>query len=343
MIDLFSIVVDENKLHHNFKYMLNPDEIHVRNLLNSWTEGFVDRDNKMVKEFQTTFNSVFWELYLFNLFKHFQLTVNFTKQTPDFFINEYNGICVEAVIANNAENATPEWETDVTNPDLLKTPKSEIIRTATIRLANAITSKYKKYEETYSKLDWIKGKPFLLAVAPFEQPFFYEQASLAITRVSYGFDMPTYQDIGTKRIYQKFNYIHSIEKDNGSEIPLGFFLDDQMEEVSGIIFSNVATFGKIRALAKGEDPRKIFFNTLRYNAHGIHPFNEHVPKEKYTETIDDGIALYLNPHCKYELPTEFIDKFQTVVTFDLEERILYGKDTPNTLLARFVMVLTLEP
>lgn len=343
MIDLFSIVVDENKLHHNFKYMLNPNEIHVRNLLNLWTEDFVDRDNKMVKEFQTTFNSVFWELYLFNLFKHFQLTVNFTKQTPDFFINEYNGICVEAVIANNAQNATQEWEADFTNIDSIKTQKPEIIRTATIRLANAIISKYKKYKETHSKLDWIKGKPFVLAVAPFEQPFFFEQASQAIHRVLYEYDMPTYQDIGTERIILKHNYIHSIEKDNGAEIPLGFFTDNQLEEVSGIIFSSVATFGKIRALAKDEDPMKIFFSYARYNDHRIHPFEDVVSKEKYTEPIDDGIILYLNPCCKYQLPTEFIDKFQTVVTFDMQERIPEGKYAHNSLLKRFVRVINIEP
>ena len=78
-------------------------------------------------------------------------------------------VCVEAVISNNAFNSKPEYERKPEdNPKL-----DEIVRTATIRLANAICYKYKdKFKKIYSKLDYVKGKPFILAVAPFEQPYF---------------------------------------------------------------------------------------------------------------------------------------------------------------------------
>lgn len=78
MIDLFTLQVSEDKLHYNFKEILNEPQPYVGELLQSWTNGFFDRDNKFVKEFQTTFNSSFWELYLFSL--NFEFNWEFTKK-----------------------------------------------------------------------------------------------------------------------------------------------------------------------------------------------------------------------------------------------------------------------
>lgn len=48
-MDLFSIQVNEDKLHPNFLNVSNdPDLVKV---LSSWAMGFQDRDHKFVKEF----------------------------------------------------------------------------------------------------------------------------------------------------------------------------------------------------------------------------------------------------------------------------------------------------
>ena len=110
MIDLFKIEIPHDKLHKNFIELLDEENKIARDFINSWTDGFIDRDNKIIIEFQTTFNSVFWELYLFNLFKKYQLDVDFTYSSPGFVIKNFNGINIEAVIANNAKNSIAEWE-----------------------------------------------------------------------------------------------------------------------------------------------------------------------------------------------------------------------------------------
>ena len=55
-----------------------------------------DRDGNVRKEFQPTFDSTFWELYLFAVMKHFHLEVNFSFNAPDFVITNHGGINVEA-------------------------------------------------------------------------------------------------------------------------------------------------------------------------------------------------------------------------------------------------------
>lgn len=47
-----------------------------REVLSGWASGFRDRDGKFVKEFQTTYNSSFWELYLFAAFKDLGCTAD---------------------------------------------------------------------------------------------------------------------------------------------------------------------------------------------------------------------------------------------------------------------------
>ena len=49
-------------------------------MLNDWARGFRDRDGKFVQEFQRTFDSCFWELYVFAVLKQYRLEVDFTRQ-----------------------------------------------------------------------------------------------------------------------------------------------------------------------------------------------------------------------------------------------------------------------
>jgi hypothetical protein len=67
-IDLFEEVVDEKKQHLLFKQVLNePAYAEARDIINLWGEGLLTRKGeakKFINEFQTTFSSSFWELYL---------------------------------------------------------------------------------------------------------------------------------------------------------------------------------------------------------------------------------------------------------------------------------------
>jgi len=108
-MDLFLPIVEKKKLHHNFLSTLAPTAASVRAVLTEWAKGFDDRDGKFVREFQTTYNSSFWELYLFAVLKQLRIEVDFSFDAPDF-VSANHQIAIEAVIASHAHDDAPEWE-----------------------------------------------------------------------------------------------------------------------------------------------------------------------------------------------------------------------------------------
>jgi hypothetical protein len=80
-MDLFTPVVPEDGLH---QATIKKNAAGVREVLSDWADGFVDRDGKFVEEVQTTYNSSFWELYLFAVLKHLGIKVDFSYDAPDF-------------------------------------------------------------------------------------------------------------------------------------------------------------------------------------------------------------------------------------------------------------------
>lgn len=187
-MNLFDQIVDDSKLHQNFVSVLLPHRKAERDLLLSWADGFKDRDGKIIKEFQTTFNSSFWEIYLYALFKKYCFEIDWSNSSPDFSLKfGENEFVVEATTANAAQGKPNEWDKTL-NPDELKgLTFFELNKEAIIRLSNSIYAKYKKYQNSYSKLPHVRNRPFIIAVAPFEQPYFNLQYDRPIRALLYDF------------------------------------------------------------------------------------------------------------------------------------------------------------
>ncbi len=137
-MDLFLPVADKNQLHPNFLSTLAPSAAGVRAVLLQWAEGFDDRDGKFVREFQTSYNSSFWELYLFAVLRHLGIRVDFSFAAPDFVLADH-AIAVEAAIASHAHDDEFEWEATLAvlqHKDLVVRRKTSIIR-----LSNAVLAK----------------------------------------------------------------------------------------------------------------------------------------------------------------------------------------------------------
>jgi hypothetical protein len=282
-MDLFTPVVKTGAQHPNFKRVLRSPESH-RQIIQAWAENFVDRDGKFVKEFQTRFNSCFWELYVFACLKELNVPVDFRFRSPDFVLTDTScACCIECVVAENTRGKQAEH--DVTILRRLENPegprRENVAYEASVRLANSIVSKHEHYLSHDCTKDRVIGKPFVLAIAPFEQPHFGIQRLDGITNVLYAAKLA------------------QVKKPNGRIIPLGFFLNDHMADISAVIFSNVATYGKVIALAKDANSIGGFFTAH----HGHRELNSY-SLEEYAETLLDGLFVLHNPCARFPLGTE---------------------------------------
>jgi hypothetical protein len=298
-IDLFTPIVPEAERHPNFKNVMQPVRAAERMELVRWADGFPDRDNKFAKEFQTTFNSSFWEIYLHAVFRAYGYAMDWSYPSPDFLVTSpYGEIVVEATTANATAGKVAEWERSQ--------PISENVRNqnfwplnkeAMIRLANAIRGKAIAYESKYSKLTHVKRKPFVIAVAPFEQPDFQYQYDRPIQAVLYDYYVdevayhkhPDLYPDGPPGVKLGF-----VEKDNGTQVPLGMFQSEEYSDVSAIIFSCTATWGKVDALTKGSQIECNIIATWGGKPNGK-PYATQRPRAAHMETLEDGLQVFHNP------------------------------------------------
>jgi len=346
-VDLFTPIVTAEKFNPNFRSVLIPAEIDERRVVSSWADGFVDRDGKFVQEFQTTFNSSFWELYLHAVFRKFGITVDWRYERPDFLLTKETMVAVvEATTANAAHGHPNEWDRELTPEALLKYPIPAINREATIRLSNAVTAKHRKYCESYRKLSHVAGRPFVIAVSPFEQPFFNLQHDRPIRSLLYDYyvdEEAYYAAPGKYPNGPPGVALGSLIKDNGGEIELGFFKSNVMEEISAVLFTCLATWGKVNALADSSVKTSLF-NYIRNDATGRPVQRAGVKKADYRETLEDGLQIYHNPFAKVPLDPAFFRAPGVVQHFyDPKEDEWCYEGNAGALLWRQVWGFTAEP
>jgi hypothetical protein len=318
-MDLFTPKVSEKLLHRNFISVLIPRRKAERDLLQEWANGFVDRDGKIIQEFQTTFNSTFWEIYLYAAFKEYKFELNWQHQSPDFLVSNHKSqIVIEAVTANAADGKPNEWDKNSSKEELTQLRRFKKLNTeAIIRLSNAIISKVKLYNSKYKNLDHVKGKPFVIAVAPFEQPHFNFQYDRPIKALLYDYyvDEDLYLDAPEKYPYGPPGLnLGYVSKENGAEINLGLFNDEGMSEVSAIIFSCVATWGKLAAMCVNPAMDTTVSSTWAAPPRGA-PKKVICSQAEHDETILDGLQIFHNPYAKYPLDPSFFRSNRVVQVY----------------------------
>jgi hypothetical protein len=157
-MDLFTPIVTADRLHPNFARTLDDSAAGVRDVLAGWAEGFHDRDGKFVREFQTTYNSSFWELYLFAVLKELGINVDFSFDAPDFVCPD-QAIAIEAVIASHAQDDVPEWKKTIEG--IVDKDTGAAYAQSIIRLANALTNKSEAFLKRYVTLPQMQGSSYV--------------------------------------------------------------------------------------------------------------------------------------------------------------------------------------
>ncbi|HCF1973508.1 hypothetical protein OLM89_13370 [Pseudomonas aeruginosa] len=307
-MDLFTPQVPEERFHPHFRNIIvdKPSLGYARKVVEAWAEGFPDRDGKFVREFQTTFNSSFWELYLHAALREFGAQIDWNHHSPDFVLS-VNGVdfVLEATTANAAKDAVPEWEKSLIPPDEDSLDLNELNRVAIIRLANAFMSKSEYYLERYSKLEHVKGRPFVVAVAPFEQPWFNLQVYRPIEALLFDYYVDEQEFLANPQAtgHPEGKSLGFVTKDNGAEIELGFFDCDRFSHISAIVFSSVATWGKVDAMSGYP------LQVITTHWEGMDGIRIKVSRGgEIGETITDGLRVYHNPYAAIPLSPDVFRK-----------------------------------
>ena len=340
-MNLFDSIVAEDKQHKNFASIIKLSKEADRIELIRWCNGFPDRDNKFIKEFQTTFNSSFWEIYLYALFKELDFRMDWSYPSPDFLLEyQTNRVIVEATIAANALGKTPEWEREILEENITRFKKMNI--ESIIRLSNSIASKYQKYKKTYSKLSHVNSNPFILAVAPFEQPNFNLQLDIPIMALLYDYyiDEDAYND--NPHLYPNGPpkvSLGSVKKDNGSKVKLGLFEDASHSDISAIILSTTATWGKVEAMSSEAHHRHI--STVWWSEEECKPILKSSTTNSYSENIKDGLYVFHNPFAKNPVENDmfrhegvtqvFVNPTNKRITKEVNGLFLLHRQTINIL------------
>ena len=350
-MDLFNPKYPDDQLHSYFIRLISEKKYEpVKSVIESWASGMDGRKgerDKFIKEFQTTFNSSLWELYLNKAFRELGFKVDYAKETPDFSLVSGAGkvVNVEAVTTNNQRNRDKSYYTSDTINKLTSQNEKEFMDESTIKLLGKIRDKRDLFigkngkKSPYSSLPHVKNNPFVIAVAPFDNHLSFVQNNIAINKVLFGRERPEQDHQGQ---FSSKKVTHIVNK-NGAELELGIFTNDSYKEISAVIFSTTGMFGKavmqskinstIRASKYREYSVKKFLSNKRQNKLGLS-----TKKLSKTHTIDsmrlqsgnlvfgsdmhlchisewheshiDGMHIYYNPYANVKLESNLFNTFQ---------------------------------
>jgi hypothetical protein len=306
--DLFNenIGVNKNKWHPKVGF-LNDDILYrEREIIKRWTEGLIDRDNKMLVEFQTTFHSCFWEFYLYALFCQMGFTLDQSHNRPDFIINKPYQLYIEAVVANISKSGANESQRSAN--DLLSMVSPPYVQQgfylhlneSISRLSNSILTKKTKFTDSYAKCDWVKEEvPFAIALSSYDQINYGREYIYPLMALLYGLYYNAIEDT-----FEARNRI--IKPGSEAQIPLGIFLNPEYEMISGIIFTCTHTIGKLVSLAISESgPLTNIVYNIRHDINDKNiPYKIQIVNHDNPELLDDGLILFHNPNAKFKIPLE---------------------------------------
>lgn len=335
--------IPNEKLHPKFKLLR--DELYyrgAREVLEKFTEGFVDRDQKIIEEFQTTFHSSFWEFYLHAVFSELGFKVDYSYDRPDFIIKNPSEFYVEAVVSQIKDNGRGEHDRNLDDhlsmlsPISTREEFSEIIDEAITRHSNSVQSKYKKYKE-YTKCAWVDSeKPYIVALGSYDQVNYGREYIYSMMALLYN----AYYCPETEAYYK----IGKIKKPNSdADINLGIFLEKRFEDISAIIFSSTVTLGKLTSLSKSFDGdfNQSFVMNVRHDTDHPHYKIQEV-SESIPEELTDGLFIFHNPNAKNKLSTELFSN-SNIVQYQFENNIITMQGGHLPLVARYCSPTLLVP
>lgn len=306
-LELFKIVVDKEKLHPYFVRLNNDKGLKAsKNAIIEISNHLDDIDGNFIEQFQSLngFDARIWEIYLFAslIESHFEIIRDYNR--PDFLVKKDEvEIGIEAVIVNRKDNP-PNYlfhDDSIVTPDQIK---EKLENETPLRFGSALFSKLSK---EYWKLEHLKNKPLVFAIADFHDNASMTWSFSALAEYLYGKKgVLIVDENGTEKV--ETIDVEDYVKDTGAKIPSGFFLQENSENVSGILFSSTGTLGKFTRMGieagfreKGQsvirigdryDPKPDTFKPISFM---------YTVDENGNENWSQGLNLFHNPNAKFPI------------------------------------------
>ncbi|MCB9324012.1 MAG: hypothetical protein H6571_09790 [Lewinellaceae bacterium] len=336
MQDLFNPTISQNLN----KYFVGFQKHRVyepgRYLINKIFEEMGDQDGNFKDTFQS---GGFWgrllELFLFKFIKEQEIEIINGYAYPDFHLKKDNlEFFIEATTSNPSKDEEGFSDLSLKNAiasgDYQKLDDSK--EHYSIKLGSVLRSKVNrgksknKKKKEYWELDWVKGKPFLIAIAVHHHFLTKDIPDLLFFEYLYG------KKINAK-ISSTGKLLPSISNKKShhlgqKEIPSNFFNLPNSEHVSAVIFVNTSDFWKFNRMGFENNyfTENIIMQRTGYklnpapNSHAIE-FSYTVGENPVPETWREGVRIFHNPKALNPLDSEI---FKNVAQTWINDNGPYG-------------------
>lgn len=321
-----------------FRRLMEDEYAPERAVLENWAKGFEDRDGKFVQELQLTFESSFWELYLNAALRTWGLVPDMAFTSPDFVIPQPTWLTMEATIAAPPKGGAPAFGYDVRD---IPGDFSKFNADAAVRICNSFDAKARRYRNYYSALPHVSGAPFVIAIAAFDRPLAHFAASRPVIAAIYGLyhdEAATLRDAERVASYN----VATAAKSETVDIPVGLFCDDSYSEVSAVIYSSLATWGKMRALADNPTALTIY-RSFHPKEGSLFPEVRTAQKCDYQENLMDGLWVLHNPFAKHPIADGVLSHPRVAEVRVAQDGELQITAPDDFLLLRMLMSVTPKP
>jgi hypothetical protein len=272
-----------------FRLLMRPSHAPAAWTLNQLYLALPRPDRNWASDCQTSnFHTRLWEAQLLACFREQGLLVTQPHESPDFKIENHLGgeAWIEAVTANPVEPYN-HAKSERTNPP---TDREELFfGRAAVRFAKTIGN---KRERRYDQLSHVRGRPFALAIADFQEPGSMLWSREGLIGYLYGEGAHVTEVDGRKLAVPTSKTILL----GPSAFPAGLFADDRAAELSAVIFTNACSIAKLNRVAvtgqgapKGYRYTRIgnFFDRTPGALKGI-PFSMDITSDEYRRLWPHG-------------------------------------------------------
>lgn len=306
-LDLFVPVVSEDKINPLFKLLASGNFwLPARSIMAEMMRHFIDIDGNFVEQFQTTaFNARIWELYLYAALLEEGLFVERPKTAPDFMVSAgKQKIFIEAVTVNPSPNdptPQPDDKPVIRSPEEMRQLSKTKIP---IKFGSPLWSKLTRTKPYWEMPDVI-GHPLVFAIADFHESQSMTWTQTALMDYLYGVTHDFSVDEQGQLIISPAKIeVHEYE---GKQIPSGFFLQANAENVSAVLFSASGTISKFNRMGRlagfGLPEHRMLRMGTKHKHDDNSPFPEpfffEIKQGVITETWAEGLSLFHNPHAKH--------------------------------------------